>query len=170
MHWFRCRIGRIGRIIFPFAIIYVRAYVCAHCCIAEPGNNPLIPLISQWSRPCARLSHTRTYTWPHHLTTIPLIPQRCCCEISGISDFFFRYTTIYARDLSTASFPNLTSWLQTKNRRARALRFSYSTFTFFTFSYLISSFAFLQMYKASRAATASTARENIVNTIIFSFL
>ena len=48
-----------------------------------------------------------------------------------------------------------------------ACGFSYSTLTF---SYFVSSFAFLQMYMASRAATASTASENIVNTIIFSFL
>ena len=38
------------------------------------------------------------------------------------------------------------------------------------FSYFLNSFTFLQMYIASTAATASMASENIVNTIILSFL
>ncbi len=40
----------------------------------------------------------------------------------------------------------------------------------FSLFYLISTFAFLQMYIASMAAMASTASENIVNIIVISFL
>ena len=49
------------------------------------------------------------------------------------------------------------------------LRISFLFYTF-SFSYFKNIFAFLQMYIASMAATASTASEKIVNVIIFSFL